>query len=158
MTTDDLISALILAEGKPSNNPADAGGRTAFGISQAANPAAWLHGPPTEQEARAIYLQKYVLGPGFAAIPAPLQAQLVDYGVTSGPYIAISKLQAILRLPIDGVIGPQTVEAIASSDLRTVNNQLVAARIKMIGHIVHVKPAQATFLDGWLARALEFLV
>lgn len=158
MTTDDLITSILVAEGKPSANPLDAGGRTAFGIAERANPAAWLHGPPTEAEARALYAQKYVAGPGFTDLPTPLQAQMVDFGVTSGPYIAISKLQAILRVPIDGRMGPATLGALATHDLRIVNNALVAARVRMIGKLVHGKPSQVTFLAGWLDRALQFLV
>lgn len=156
--TDDLITSIILEEGPPSANPLDAGGRTAFGISERANPQAWQHGAPTEEAARAIYMQKYVLGPHFDLLPLPLQTQMVDYGVNSGPYIATSKLQAILRVPIDGKVGPATLAALAQTDGRIVNNALVAARVRMIGNLVHTKPSQVTFLNGWLDRALQFLV
>ncbi len=156
-TIADIINNEIKIEGAPTNDPTDKGGRTAFGISEKSNPAAWANGAPTEAQARAIYLQKYVNGPGFDKIKNPqLQAQLVDFGVNSGPMIAIMKLQAILGVTPDGILGPKTLTAL---DARTdnVNNLLVAARVKMIGQIVVKNPSQIKYLNGWLSRALEFL-
>jgi|ERR1035437_4052197 lysozyme family protein len=154
---NDIITKEIKTEGAATNDPTDKGGPTAFGISKTANPEAWKNGAPTEAQARAIYIQKYVVGPGFDKVTDPqLQAQLVDYGVNSGPMIAIQKLQAILQVPVDGVLGATTLTAIAASTL-PLNNLLVAARIRMIGKIIHKNPSQVAYIDGWLDRALQFL-
>ena len=155
---DDDITAIIKREGPPSNDPNDAGGRTAYGISEKANPAAWAHGAPTEAEARAIYMQKYVVTPGFDKIKDPqLQAQLIDFGVNSGPMIAIQKLQEILHVKVDGIMGPQTIVICNGMNSDDINTSLVVTRIKMIGQIVSKNPSQLKFLNGWLNRALEFL-
>lgn len=152
------LNHIIKEEGDPTNDPLDKGGPTAYGISQAANPEAWKNGPPTEDQARAIYLRKYVTFPKFDQVQNPsLQAQLIDFGVNSGPMIAIQKLQGILGVPVDGVLGPDTLTSLNSSPL-SLNNLLVAARIRMIGQIVSKNPSQLKYLNGWLNRTLEFLV
>lgn len=153
-TIDSIISDVIHREGVESNNPADPGGRTKYGISERGNPDLWRNGPPTEAQARERYLQRYVVGPGFDKIPdAGLMAQLVDFGVNSGPQLAIQKLQGVLGVAQDGIIGPATLAAITPAT----NNLLVAARVRMIGKIVQKNTSQLTWLGGWLNRALEFL-
>jgi lysozyme family protein len=157
-TIETIINDVIRREGAATNDPADNGGRTEFGISEKANPEAWKDNKVTEAEAREIYLKKYVTGPGFDKITDKLlQAQLVDYGVNSGPYLAVMKLQEILHVDVDGVLGPQTLAAIQGITPSELNNLLVSARIKMIGKIVSKNPSQLKFLNGWLNRALEFI-
>ena len=156
----DLIDDIIAREGgaKATNNPKDKGGRTQYGIAEHANPKAWQDGKVTYEEARAIYDAKYVRGPGFDKVTdEKLQAQLVDFGVTSGPSIAIAKVQGILKVDQDGILGPKTLSAINSSDPVILSNKLALERVKMIGRIVAKNPSQATFLNGWLNRALEFM-
>lgn len=157
-----IISEVIHREGgsKATNDPADKGGRTQFGISERSHPKAWEDGKVTEDEAREIYVQKYVIGPGFHKIPPThkkVQEQLIDFGVNSGPGMAIMKLQLALGVEQDGVFGPKTHAALIGSDPVQINVALIAERIKMIGRIVSKNPSQLKFLNGWLNRALEFL-
>lgn len=153
-----IIDDILKREGGPTNDPLDKGGRTQFGISETSNPEAWKDGRVTEEEARAIYERKYLLGPGFDRITfSTLREQLVDFGVTSGPHLAISNLQTLLNITPDGVLGPTTLSHIPL-DARRLNNDLVAARVRMIGRLVQKNPSQLKFLGGWLNRALEFLV
>ena len=155
-----LIDDIIKREGGSieTNNPKDKGGRTKYGISERSNPQAWADGTITLDEARAIYTAKYLKGPGFDRITdQKLQAQLVDFGVTSGPAIAITKLQAVLKVEQDGVLGPKTLAAIEAADPAILSNKLALERVKMIGRIVAKNPSQATFLNGWLNRAIEFI-
>jgi len=155
----DPIDVVLKNEGGFAHDPTDGGGRTQFGISEKSNPSAWADGKVTEAEARAIYETKYVKSPGFDRIKDPqLQTQLIDFAVNSGPAVAIMKLQAILGIPVDGILGPETLDSLSTQDIRSVNNQLVAERIKMIGKIVSRNVAQVRFLNGWLSRALQFLV
>ena len=161
---DDIISDVIKAEGGAiaTNDPNDRGGRTQYGISERSNPQAWLDGKVTEAEAREIYLQKYVVGPGFQLIsctPSPLQKQLIDYGVNSGPMLAIQKVQTILGgLDVDGVLGPLTLQAISAADQRELNNKLVVERVRMIIRVVKRDASQMKFLEGLVNRALSFLI
>ena len=156
---DGIIDDILKREGGYVDNPADKGGRTNFGIAEASHPEAWADGKVTEAEARAIYINKYVKGPKFDLIPDQnLVAQLVDFGVNSGPGVAIQKLQTILGVTVDGVLGPETFKALEAADLKVINNKLTAERVKMIGRIVVRNKSQIVFLNGWLNRALEFLV
>jgi lysozyme family protein len=158
-TIDKEINDILQREGGFVNNPDDKGGPTAFGISKKANPDAWVNGPPTIDQAREIYKRKYVFGPGFDKITdEKLQAQLVDYGVNSGPMIAIQKLQQIVGVKVDGVLGPKTLAAVAMFQPRDVSNHLAVLRVKMIGNIVSRNPSQLKFLNGWISRACEFIV
>lgn len=155
----DVIGDIIKREGPETNDPVDKGGRTAYGISETSNPEAWKDGKVTEAEARSIYESKYVKGPGFDKITDPqLRNQLIDYGVNSGPAVAIIKLQQILGVEQDGVLGQATLAALKTLHPEDANNCLVAARVRMIGKIVSKNPSQIKFLNGWLDRALQFLV
>lgn len=154
----DVVDRLERREGGFSNDPDDAGGRTYKGISETHNPDLWVDGPPSDAQVRERYEQRYVKGPGFDQVTyAPLREQLIDYGVNSGPYVAVQKLQEILQVTVDGVLGPQTLAALREARDTTVCNQLVAARVRMLGKIVVKNPSQLKFLNGWLNRALEFL-
>lgn len=158
ITSDTIISDIIKREGPPTSDPQDHGGRTAFGISEKSNPQAWADGNVSEAEAREIYMNKYVKGPGFDRIEDPqLRAQLVDFGVNSGPQLAIMKLQEILGVQQDGILGPETFKALKSLHPDDVNSSLVASRVRMIGRIVSKDPSQLKFLLGWLDRAVQFL-
>jgi lysozyme family protein len=158
--TDDIITDIEKAEGNGTvtNNPNDKGGRTQYGISEQSNPQAWVDGKVTEAEAREIYYNKYVKFPKFDQITNfNLQAQLIDFGVTSGSFVAIQKLQNILMVPVDGILGPTTFTVLAATDQIKINNELVKARIRMICQIVKKNPSQLEFLLGWCDRALSFL-
>lgn len=154
------VDKVIKAEGgdQETNDPSDSGGRTKFGISEAANPDLWVEGPPSEEASRRRYEEKYVLGPRFNLIRDPyLQHQMVDFGVHSGPATATKKLQEILRLPQDGIIGPKTLEAIHLHDAKLLGNKLALARTRLLVRIAQQRPKDLKFLYGWVDRALSFV-
>jgi lysozyme family protein len=155
---DQIIDDVIRREGGYSNNPADRGGRTKYGITERDHPDLWADGDVTLDEARSRFYSRYVITPGFDKISDPhLMAQLVDFGVNSGPFIAIQKLQIVLGTKSDGVLGPKTIAALSHRDSREVGNLLVGERVKMLGRICVRDKSQITFLNGWLNRATEFL-
>lgn len=160
-TTNTIIDGVMHREDRTGTGvvTVDTGGRTQFGISERANPEAWADGKVTEEEAREIYERKYVKAPKFDLIPdEALRAQLVDFGVNSGPMVAIMKLQQIIGADVDGRIGPDTLGRLAASDISRVRVLLVGERIRLIGRVVVRDPKQQLGnLNGWLNRALEFL-
>jgi lysozyme family protein len=156
--TIDVIGDIIKREGGVSNQSGDKGGLTFEGISQKSNPELFKNGLPTDAQVRATYEAKYIVGPGFDKITDKLvQNQLIDWGVNSGPAVAISALQRIVGVPVDGVLGPGTLSAVSSMHPDDVNTSLVAERVKMIGRLITANPLQAKFASGWLNRAVEFL-
>lgn len=140
-----------------TNDPSDRGGRTQFGISERSNPTAWKDGKVTEDEARDIYEAKYVrpFGPFGDHIALP---QMVDFAVTSGPGLVATKIQEIVGADVDGIIGPDTLSKAAAMDPRRLNNALMAARLRMISRIVKRDLTQIKYLNGWVDRALEFML
>lgn len=166
MTTDELITGVILREGGFSHDAADRGGATKFGIT-AADLGAWRHlGRAATRlevqamgvdEARAIYRQQYVQ-PFVAVIFDELRAQLVDFGVNSGTMTAVRSLQGVLGVPSDGLLGPRTLAALSALSWRLVNNALVGARVRFLEAIVDRDATQLVFLHGWVKRAVSFYV
>ena len=162
-TIDKIIDAVIEREGgaKATNDPNDPGGRTQYGISEKSNPEAWKDGKVTSEEAREIYRRKYVEFPGFHRIPdshARVREQLIDFGVHSGPGVAIQNLQEVLGIKVDGQFGPKSLAALVAADPRSVNNKLVVERLKLVGRVVQKNPKQLDKLVGFINRACEFLV
>jgi lysozyme family protein len=161
----DVIASLIQREGGFSDHPHDPGGPTNYGITQATLQW-WLKRPVTVRDIQAItpelaseiYTTLYVKNPGFdqLGVPEYLQAQLIDFGVNSGPRLAVMKLQTLLGVHPDGDIGPQTKEALLKSEPRTLNNLLAIERLKMIGRIISRDKSQAVFAAGWINRACSF--
>jgi len=167
LTESQIIAEIIKREGGYVDHPADKGGPTNFGVtlnklrewrgvqSLTANDVRMMR----RGEAELIYLHDYIQRPGFHLIPDErLRHQVIDFGVNSGPGRAARKLQQVVGADQDGVIGPQTLNAIRRMGASKVNNLLMAERIRFYGRIVSGDHSQAAFLNGWLNRALEFMI
>lgn len=162
---DEILDALIHREGGFVDLAADQGGPTKFGITQKTL-AAWRGSPVTVddvaglsvEEAKRIYLAKFVTEPGFESLPDPLRELVVDCSVNHGPTRAIELLQRAIGAGVDGVFGPKTKERLAKFDTREVFKRLVAERVKFYGRIIRLNPSQAVFSEGWANRAAEFIL
>jgi lysozyme family protein len=156
----DFLDAIIQTEGsRETNDPDDAGGRTKYGISERFNPDLWNPGPPTYEQARKRFLERYCEEPGYDKIFfIPLRNQLTDFAVNAGAERATNTLQAILGVKRDGDLGPKTLAAFGSRDPKDVNNRLVAARCAFYYALAKAKPTDKKFLKGWLKRAKSFLL
>jgi lysozyme family protein len=175
---DRLIEEVIEREGDYVDHPADRGGPTRWGITQA---TARRNGYMDEMrylpqsDAAAIYKRKYWLLPGFdkVAKTAPkLAAELFDTGVNMGTGTAVGFLQRALNalnregrdyadLIVDRRIGPATLLALNSllcrrgADGETV--LLKAVEALQGAHYVRLaetRPSQEAFLYGWLANRI----
>lgn len=80
---DACFAALMTEEGGYSNNPADPGGETNFGICKRSYPALDIRAL-TQEGAKAIYLRDYWGPLGCDALPAALALVMFDTGVNSG--------------------------------------------------------------------------
>lgn len=173
-TVDQLIEDVIRREGAYVNHPADKGGPTNWGITKATLENFYGFKVTerevkdlTQAEAKLIYLNKYFYGPRIDKLPPPIQAQVLDIAVNSGPKKAVELLQKVVGVSQDGKIGPVTIAATAASlrdvyddpdgDTDAVNNALAVERLKFYARIVKKNPSQAVFIEGWVNRACEFI-
>lgn len=174
-TVDELIEVILKHEGGFVNDPDDAGGATNFGITIKTY-SNWLGRQATVQEVKdmkredaiAIYKNQYYYEPKIDWIPHPVQIQVFDIGVNSGPERAIQMIQKVVNLAgivdvivEDGAMGPNTKKAITKTQDKMgnhFNNALVEERLKFYQGIVERKPSQERFLAGWTNRAKSFLL
>ena len=178
MTIDQLIDEVIAREGGYANHPADRGGPTRWGITQAAARAHGFTGDMRifpRDEAAAIYRRVYWQKPGLPAIAkrAPtLAAELFDTGVNMGPSVGVRFLQRALNalnrnardfpdMKVDGAIGPITLAALDSFlALRGPAGEAVllkaveAQQGERYITLAERRPANETFLYGWLANRI----
>lgn len=173
---DELIDDLIEREGGYANHPADRGGPTNWGITEA---VARRQGYAGEMrtlprcDAAAIYKRLYWLKPRYDAVAghAPaLAAELFDTGVNMGTGAATGFLQRALNalnregadypdLAIDRQIGPATITALhAFLKKRGAGGEsiLLKAVEALQGAqyitIAEARPSQEAFVYGWLAN------
>jgi lysozyme family protein len=176
---DGLIDALIDREGGFVDHPADKGGPTCFGITQAVARAHGYAGPMRQlprSEAVAIYLPLYWARPRLEEVAkrsGRLAAELFDTGVNMGPAVAITFLQRALTalnrggkdyadLTPDGRIGPATVAALDTflkiRGTRSGETVLLRALEALQGErylrLAERRPANEAFLYGWLANRI----
>jgi len=169
------LEALLAREGGYTDNPADRGGPTNFGITEHQARAYGFTGDmrafPLEA-ARAIYRAVYWQRPGFeqVALHAPLLAlELFDTGVNMGPQVAATFLQRALNvlnrggtdypdILADGDIGPMTLHALDGLLSRRANGEtlLIRACDCLQGaryiEIAEKNPSQEVFEAGWLGN------
>jgi len=153
------FAALIGYEGGFTNDPADPGNWTGgavgagicrgtkWGISAAAYPTLEIR-DVTEDDARAIYLQRY-WGPICGEQLAPALGLLVfDSAVNNGVNRAIRLLQASVGAEEDGLLGPGTLAAVRASNPLAVCGEFQARRLLfMVG-----LPTWRIFGLGWARR------
>ena len=167
MTNDAIIDELLKYEGGFTNDPADKGGPTNFGIT-AADLGRWrkLDRPASVEEvrtmqvaeARDIYKAWYIADPGFDPIAdGGLRWVVVDSGVLHGTRTAARWLQQALGVTPDGVVGNQTITAANAADAAHALRGVLALRIRRYPEIVKDNPSQLRFLQGWVNRATSIL-
>ena len=178
VNADQLIDGLIDREGGYVDNPADKGGPTCFGITEAVARANGYAGDMRQlprDEAAAIYQRLYWLRPSFDQVAqrsGAVAAELFDTGVNMGPAVAATFLQRALTalnrngsdypdLVPDGRIGPQTLAALdaflkvrGSSGEMVLLRALEALQGERYLRLAERRPANEAFLYGWLANRI----
>jgi lysozyme family protein len=173
---DAMIDGVIDREGGYVENPADKGGPTCFGITEAvarANGYAGAMRLLPRGQAVAIYRQLYWSRPRFDKVAersSRLAAELFDTGVNMGPAVAVTFLQRALTalnrnakdypdLTPDGRIGTATLAALDSFlQIRVASGETVLLRAlealqgERYLRLAERRPANEAFLYGWLAN------
>lgn len=163
---DQILTDLLRREGGLSDDPADPGGLTNFGLTTAslseyygrtvgANEVETL----TAAVARTIYADMYIEKPGFNKVDIDcIRALLVDCAVNNGRGRAIKWLQTALNVVPDGAIGPRTVAAMDGMLWATVYYKVLSQRFACYADLPRANPKLLKFLPGWINRANEFIV
>ncbi len=178
MNVDNLIDDVIGREGGYSNHPADRGGATRWGITEA---VARAHGYRGEMrvfprdEAAALYKRIYWVRPGFdriADLASDVAAELFDTGVNMGPGVAVSFLHRALNALNRGASDyADIVPGVRIDDATIVALSTFLKKRAPLGEAVLMKalealqgeryldlaerrPANEAFLYGWLANRL----
>jgi lysozyme family protein len=132
MMIDRLLDELITREGGYCDHPADRGGPTNFGITQAVARSEGFAGAMRDLPralAKEIYRRRYWTAPRFDRVDeiAPaIAAELFDTGVNMGPAVAVGILQRTLNafnrrqsdwpdIAVDRRIGPATLNALRAT-------------------------------------------
>jgi lysozyme family protein len=178
MDINTLIDEVIGREGGYSNHPADRGGATRWGITEAVARAHGYRGDMRSfprEDAVALYIRIYWTRPGFDTVNAlapDVAAELFDTGVNMGPGVAVSFLQRALNALnrgasdyadiVPGVrIDDATVDALTAY-LRKRSPHGEAVLMKALEalqgerylDLAERRPANEAFLYGWLANRL----
>lgn len=181
MSLANLIDAILDREGGYVDHPADRGGPTCWGITQA---VARAHGYTGDMRclpisfAREVYRKRYWTEPGFDRVSVEceaLAAELADTGVNMGPATAVTFLQRALNvlnrqarlypdLVVDGRLGAVTLGALTryivhrgaegKRVLLAAVNALQAVRYM---EIAEAAPSQEAFVYGWLRERVGAL-
>lgn len=174
-----LIDGLIEREGDYVDHPADRGGATRFGITEAVARAHGYGGTMRDlprREAVSIYRRLYWLRPRFDQVAirsSRLAAELFDIGANMGPAVAATFLQRALTalnrsgkdypdLVPDGRIGATTLAALdaflkvrgKSSAETVLMRALEALQGERYLRLAERRPANEAFLYGWLANRI----
>lgn len=153
----ELAFATVLGhEGGYSDHPADPGGKTMYGITEA---VARAHGYQGEMRdlpldlAKRIYRQDYWQAVRADELPDGLRHIMFDAAVNSGPPQAIKWLQAAAGVTADGVFGPKTLEAVNNLGADTLRMRLLAQRLRFMAGL----PQWPAFSRGWTRRIADLL-
>lgn len=181
MNVQGVITDIIRAEGAEyTNDPADSGGPTKYGITQATLSAhrGRQVSPQevqrlTEEEAREIYLQRYYVAPRIDLIAAhseKIAAEVMDTGVNTGMRRAVTLLQRALNVlndggriytdvSADGRMGPQTASALQAylSHRGATGEQALFILLNCLQGAFYVELAERRekdqrFMYGWLTH------
>lgn len=150
------LTEVLKSEGGYVNHPADPGGATNKGITQATydsyRRSKGLITRKTvkliaDSEVADIYKSRYWDAVKGDELPAGLDYAVFDYAVNSGPQKAIKSLQKALGLTADGQLGPMTLAACRKSPEATIK-KLCASRLAFLKGL----KTWPTFGKGWERR------
>lgn len=155
VTFDTAFDRLVGNEGGYSNDPADPGGETMWGVTIAEARAHGYVGPMRDMPrewAKNFYREVFwdVLGDD---APPAVKFQVFDFAVNAGTGTAIRKLQAALGVADDGRWGPISQAALKAAELNDVLMRFAAQRLYYYTSLRH----WPDFGKGWTRRVANDL-
>lgn len=147
---DRAFVELLGHEGGYTNNPADPGGETNWGITVAVareNGYVSAMKDMDQAVAKAIYAKKY-WQPAFDELPYAVAFQVFDAAVNSGQGQAVRWLQRAVGVADDGVLGPITLQTVKAADPLKVVLLFNAERLTFMTNL----STWPSFGKGWARR------
>lgn len=77
---------------------------------------------------------------------------IVDWVWASGQGIGIKRVQKILGVTADGIVGPKTLAAVNAANPKELFTKVYQARAAHFNAIVKARPSQKKWLKGWMNR------
>lgn len=158
---DECLTFVLTREGGFVNDPADPGGATNQGVTQAVYDQWRRDRSQAEQsvssispsEVAAIYHERYWTPARCAEMPKPIDLFHFDAAVNNGVGTANRMLQTCLNQNIiDGIIGPRTLANLAANDPNVLAGRYANQRITRYIVLSMTNPSLKKFLKGWLRR------
>lgn len=82
-------------------------------------------------------------------------SMLMNIGVNQGKKSVAKKIQRILKVTADGVIGPVTITSLNNSNRDVFVYQFILETVDLYTHIINKDRSQKRFITGWLNRAMS---
>ena len=182
-TVQEIADSIIAREGGYVNDPDDPGGATKFGVTIGTMRRLGIDNDGdgrvtasdvrklTRKQARDIYVEHYFSRTSIDELPPALQASVFDMYVNSGSN-AVRILQRLLidmgqKIAVDGMIGPQTIEACHIAQALAPDHLADAygiARRNYYYALADRRPKSRKYArrrdggkGGWITRAEEFI-
>ena len=160
MSFERALAFVLSQEGGFSNNAKDPGGATNFGITRATL-SKWRGKNVTREdvrlltrrEASSIYHRQYWQRCKCDQLPPALAFLMFDAAVNQGVGRAVRFLQKSIDTKVDGIIGPNTLEAVRRREPKRVIIEFAARRMRHYGRL----SIFSMFGLGWSRRLMEAL-
>lgn len=163
-----VLSRIVGREAGVANDPNDHGGITNWGLTrpflETVTHRTWsdddIRGL-TRERALAIYTL-WAQMRRLSELPEHfgLAWAVLDFAVNSGERPAIKGIQRFLKVPADGIAGPETQGAwhrLTAGELWSAQRFVVAERAKWYGNCLS-DPSQARFAHEWMNRLAEHIL
>lgn len=150
MSFDKAFQLTVGLEGGYSNNPADPGLETKYGISHRAHPDVDIKSLTLDQ-AKEIYRRDYWQAARCDSMPERIGHLVFDCAVHHGVKTAIKLLQRALKVADDGEFGPITRGTLQASNTNETASLLMAQRTLYL----ITCGAWQTYKLGWMKRCFE---
>ena len=150
MSFDRAFQLTVGLEGGYSNNPADPGLETKYGISKRSYPAVDIKSLTLDQ-AKAIYQRDYWQPANCDRMPERIGHLVFDCAVHHGVKTAIKLLQRALKVADDGEFGPVTRGQLLARDTNETADLLMAQRMLYLMTCI----AWPTYKLGWAKRCFS---
>lgn len=156
MNFDAAFQRVLKFEGGYVHNPADPGGATNMGITEAVARRVGYKGTMQDLPvdlAKRIYLEEYWRPMRADELPPAVRYALFDSAVNSGVGQATKWLQRALGVADDGALGPKTLAAANAANPESLRARIMAQRLRFLTNL----DTFGAFGRGWTRRCCDIL-